>query len=192
MEKIVSQKNRLMLKQRKIVLGCRIPRDFFVTSGKGESDITIHAGSFHLALKEAGIERYNIINYSSILPSIANRIEQPREQVHGAVLESIMACANSKKGETATAAIIFGWLFDRVTGEKYGGIVCEYNGHDSKEKAESSLKQSILELYNNGFSGGFDLKNVEIHSQSFKPKKKFGTALVSICFVNHEYPVLEG
>jgi arginine decarboxylase len=191
MEKIV-QKSELMLRKKKIILGCRIPRDFFVTSGKGESDITIHAGSFHLALREAGIERFNIINYSSILPSIANRIEQPKEQVHGAVLESIMACANAKKGQNATAAIIFGWLFNKTTGQKYGGIVCEYNGHDSKEKAESSLKKSIMELYTNGFSEDYELRDVEIRSESFKPKKKFGTALVSICFVNHEYPVLEG
>jgi len=191
MEKIVLQ-NKLILKEKRILLGNRIPRDFFITSGKGESDITVHAGSFHLALKDAGIERYNIINYSSILPSIANKIEQPKEQVHGAVLESIMACANAKKGENATAAIIFGWLFDKVTGEKHGGLVCEYNGHDSRKDAESSLKKSIMELYTNGFSEGFDLKNVEIHSESFVPKKNFGTALVSLCFVNHEYPVLEG
>ena len=191
MEKIV-QKSELMLRKKKIILGCRIPRDFFVTSGKGESDITIHAGSFHLALREAGIERFNIINYSSILPSIANRIVQPKEQVHGAVLESIMACANAKRGQNATAAIIFGWLFNKTTGQKYGGVVCEYNGHDSKDKAESSLKKSIMELYTNGFSEDFELRDVEIRSESFKPKKKFGTALVSICFVNHEYPVLEG
>jgi arginine decarboxylase len=191
MEKIV-QKSELLLKRKKILLGCRIPRDFFVTSGRGESDITIHAGSFHLALKEAGIERFNIINYSSILPSIANRIEQPKEQIHGAVLESIMACSSAKKGENATAAIIFGWLFNKTTNQKYGGIVCEYNGHDSSDEAEKSLKKSIMELYNNGFSEEFELRNVEIRSESFKPKKKFGTALVSICFVNHEYPVLEG
>jgi arginine decarboxylase len=191
MEKIVLQ-NKLMLKEKKILLGNRIPRDFFITTGKGESDITIHAGSFHMALKDAGIERYNIINYSSILPSIANRIDKPKEQVHGAVLESIMACANAKKGENATAAIIFGWLFDKVTGEKHGGLVCEYNGHESRKDAESSLKKSIMELYTNGFSEDFNLKNVEMHSESFVPKKNFGTALVSICFVNHEYPVLEG
>jgi arginine decarboxylase len=192
MEKIVSQKSKLMFKQKKIVLGCRIPRDFFVTSGKGESEITVHAGSFHLALKEAGIERFNIVNYSSILPAIANQIDQPKDQVHGAVLESIMACANAKRGQNATAAIIFGWLYNKTTNEKYGGIVCEYNGHDSKKDAEESLKKSIMELYTNGFSEEFDLRDVEMRSESFKPKKKFGTALVSICFTNHEYPVLEG
>lgn len=184
-------KTQLIFKKKKIVLGNRIPRDFFVTSGKGESDITVHAGSYHLALRTAGIERFNIINYSSILPGIANRIEKPQEQVHGAVMESIMACSNSKKGERATASIIFGWLFDRATGEKFGGIVCEYNGHDSAADAEKSLQKSIQELYTNGFSEDYVLRDIEIHTESFKPKKKFGTALVSICFVNHEYPILE-
>jgi arginine decarboxylase len=191
MEKSAS-KTQMLFKRNKILLGNRIPKDFFVTSGKGESDITIHAGSYHLALKAAGIERFNIITYSSILPSIANRVERPLEQVHGAVLESIMACTNSKKGEKATSSLIFGWLFNKTTGEKYGGLVCEYNGHDSAKDAESSLRKSILELYENGFSEDYDLKDVEIHTESFVPKKKFGTAIVSICFVNHEYPVLEG
>jgi arginine decarboxylase len=63
-------------------LGCRIPKDYFETQGKGESDITVHAGSFHLALKDANIEKYNIMTYSSILPGIATRISQPQELVH--------------------------------------------------------------------------------------------------------------
>ena len=54
-----------------ILIGNRIPKDYFITKGIGESDITTHAGSFHLALKEAGIETANIVTYSSIMPSIA-------------------------------------------------------------------------------------------------------------------------
>ena len=41
-----------------ITIGNRVPQDYFETKGVGESDITIHAGSYHLALKEAGIESY--------------------------------------------------------------------------------------------------------------------------------------
>lgn len=51
-----------------ILVGNRIPRDYFVTKGTGQSDITIHAGSYHLALKKANIEMCNIMTYSSILP----------------------------------------------------------------------------------------------------------------------------
>ena len=56
--------------EQSLLIGNRIPQTFFTTSGVGESDITVHAGSYHLALKEAGIERCNIITYSSILPGI--------------------------------------------------------------------------------------------------------------------------
>ena len=173
-----------------LVTGNRVPKDFFITSGTGQSDITVHAGSYHLALREARIERCNIICYSSILPAIANKIEfNAGDLTHGAVMETIMACANSKKGERATAAIIFGWLYDRSSGEKYGGLVCEYNGNDTEEDAIASLKMSIMELYENGYSEGFELRDVEIHSRSFVPEKKHGTALVALCFVNHEYPI---
>jgi arginine decarboxylase len=65
-----------------VTLGCRIPKEYFETSGKGESDIAIHAGSYHLALKDANIEKYNIMTYSSILPGIARLIPQPNHMLH--------------------------------------------------------------------------------------------------------------
>jgi len=190
MEKKFLLESKILMEEKKILLGNRIPRDFFVTSGIGESDITIHAGSFHLALKDAGIEKYNIINYSSILPGTATKIERPDNLVHGSVMETIMACSHAKRGQLATAGLIWGWLFDKDTGEKYGGIVCEYNGHKNAREAEETLKKSLLELYD-GFESDFELKDIEISLKSFSPRKKFGTALVSICFVNYEYPVLE-
>ena len=58
-----------------MLVGNRIPKDFFVTTGTGESDLTIHAGSYHLALKNAGIEMCNIMTYSSILPNIATLVK---------------------------------------------------------------------------------------------------------------------
>jgi arginine decarboxylase len=178
-------------KAKSLLIGCRIPRDFFITSGTGQSDITIHAGSYHLALKDAGIEMCNIMTYSSILPSIATEIQRPQSLVHGSVMETIMATCNADKGQVATVGIIFGWLYDKVSGEKYGGLVCEYNGHDSEENAVSSLKSSLNELYTNGFDGKYDLGEVKIISRSFVPKKKFGTAIVALCFTNYVYPTLD-
>src|SRR3989344_5554440 len=107
-----------------LLIGQRIPKDYCVTKGKGESDICIHAGSYHLALKDAGIEKCNIMTYSSILPAIANRIERnSSELTHGAVMETITACSNCEKGKRATAGIIVGWLYNKMTGKKYGGLV---------------------------------------------------------------------
>lgn len=171
-----------------LLIGCRIPKDFFITQGTGESDITVHAGSYHLALKKAGIERCNIMTYSSILPSIANEIKKPKKMIYGSVMETIMAVANADKGQRATAGIIFGWLYDKRTGEKYGGLVCEYNGNLTENKARSQLKESLNELYNNGFSRKYSMKKTTLISKSFVPKKNFGTALVALCFTNYIFP----
>ncbi len=172
------------------LIGTRIPKDFFKTKGIGESDITIHAGSYHLALKNAGIEMCNIMNYSSILPAIANQIDKPT-LIHGAVLETISAVSNAKSGERATVGIIYGWLHNKITKEKYGGLVCEYNGDLTKEDAEAELRLSLNELYTNGFSEEYDLLDIELMMESFIPKKKFGTALVSLCFTSYVIPILE-
>ncbi|MBI2668351.1 pyruvoyl-dependent arginine decarboxylase [Candidatus Woesearchaeota archaeon] len=174
---------------KQLVVGNRIPKDFFITKGTGESDITVHAGSFHLALCKAGIERYNILIYSSILPRIARKVKKPKEYVHGAVSEVILARADVAKGERATAGMIVGWLYDKKTGKKFGGLVCEYGGSDSEERAKKELHLMLNELYVHGFSEKYDLQEVQIISTSFVPNKRYGTALVALCFVNYVYPL---
>lgn len=174
-----------------ILIGNRIPKDYFVTKGTGQSDIAIHAGSYHLALKDAGIEMCNIMTYSSILPKIAKQVEKPKHITHGAVMESIMAVCTANKGERATAGIIYGWLFDKNTNEKYGGLVCENYGDFTEEALKENLMASLNELYYNGFSDQFRLENITAITESFVPEKKYGTALVSLCFVNYQYPIIK-
>lgn len=174
-----------------ILVGNRIPQDFFVTQGRGESDITIHAGSYHLALKDAGIERMNIMTYSSILPAIAREVARPLNLTHGAVMETIMAAGSCQAGERANAGIIWGWLTDRKSRQRYGGLVCEHYGDYSDESLEKLLADSLEELYVNGFDEEFELGDIRIESQCITPKKKFGTALVALCFTSYSVPVLE-
>ena len=141
-----------------LVIGNRIPKDYFITKGKGESDITFHAGSYHLALQKAGIERMNIMTYSSILPSIAKEIPRPDNLTHGAVMETIMAVANGNKGDRISAGIIYGLLYDKKSNKKYGGLVCEHNGNYSLSEIEEKLYESLDELYINGFKSDFNSK----------------------------------
>lgn len=176
--------------KQEVLVGNRIPKDYFVTKGIGESDITVHAGSYHLALKDAGIEMCNIMCYSSILPAIATEIPKPEKLTHGSVMETIMAAANSEKGVRATAGIIHGILYHKITGEKYGGLVCEYNGHLSEEQSTEQLQASLKELYYNGYSEDYDLKNIKLVSESLIPRKKYGTALVALCFTNYLVPIV--
>jgi len=182
-------------RKKTVIIGNKVPKEFFITTGTGESDITVHAGSYHLALNKAGIERCNIMTYSSILPRIAKQVKKDQKTidslVHGSVMDTIMACATSERGERATVGIIFGWLYDKKTGEKYGGLVCEYNGHDSVKDAKMSLEASLNELYTNGYSMRFELRKGKLTTQTFIPQKKYGTALVALCFMNYEVPVLE-
>lgn len=172
-----------------LLIGNRIPKDYFITKGTGQSDITIHAGSYHLALKSANIERCNIMTYSSILPDIATKIAHPENLRHGSVMETIMSVCHANKGERATAGIIYGWLYDKNTRKKHGGLVCEHYGNQEVEVINNLLHDSLNELYYNGFSDDFDLADIEINTESFIPTKTYGTALVALCFVNYVFPL---
>jgi arginine decarboxylase len=178
-----------------LLIGNRIPKDFFIATGTGESDIIDHAGSYHLALHKAGIEMCNIMTYSSILPKIATQTKKPKNLVHGSVMETIMAVHNydrekDKLADTVTAGVIFGWLQERKTGKRYGGLVCEYHGTDTEEVAKKQLGLMLQELYTNGYEH-FDLKGERIIIESFKPNKRYGTALVALCFTNYVVPILD-
>ena len=130
------------------------------------------------------------MTYSSILPGIANLIEKPATYVHGEVMESIMAVAHSRKGERATAGIIYGWLINRNTGERYGGLVCEHNGNYTIEEIEEMLRASLNELYVNGFEEDYVIGETKLMTKTFVPEKEYGTALVSLCFTNYFCPIL--
>ena len=173
-----------------ILIGNRIPKDYFITKGTGESNIAFHAGSYHLALQKAGIEMVNIMTYSSILPRVANKINRPDNIEHGAVMETIMAVSNGYKGERLSAGIICGWLYDRESGNKYGGLVCEHNGHHTIEELNYKLEASINELYYISFEKKYSLNNIEIITESFVPEKQYGTAMVALCFTNYIVPKL--
>ena len=170
-------------------MGMRIPKGYFETAGVGESNNQHHAGSFHLALRQAGIEMCNIMTYSSIMPDIAEKVERP-ELRHGSVMEAIIAREDTEMGKRATAGIIYGWLHDKKTDERFGGLVCEYHGDLIVKDAREHLEACLKELHVNGYEH-YELKNKQFLCNSFVPNKKFGTALVAICFTSYLFPMLE-
>ena len=105
-------------------------------------------------------------------------------------MENIMAVANGNKGERLSAGIIYGWLYDRESGNKYGGLVCEHSGHHTIGELKNKLEASINELYYNGFEKKYSLNNIEIITESFVPRKEYGTAMVALCFTNYIVPKL--
>jgi arginine decarboxylase len=173
-----------------ITVGNRIPREYFVTRGRGESEITVHAGSYHLALQQAGIEMCNIITYSSILPAIAQEVPRPAALTHGSVMETIMATATSNTGERATAGLVLGWLYEKRGGDRYGGLVCEYSGHQEEEQAQRQLHASLAELYESGYADRFLMEGKQLMVESFVPRKRYGTVVVGLCFLSYLWPAL--
>jgi hypothetical protein len=63
-------------------IGCRIPKEYFWVIGWEESDAGIETGSYDAALHMAGIENYNVMLYTSVLPpemAVVRRRRQGRK-----------------------------------------------------------------------------------------------------------------
>jgi arginine decarboxylase len=175
----------------RLLLGNRVPHEFFITKGSGESDITIHAGSFHLALCNAGIGMKNIVTYSSVLPAEAKQINMPGDLKQGDVMEVILAAGHCRKGERITAGMAMAWLFEPGSDKKFGGLVCELSGNYPVEEIEEKLRESMGEIYRHGYAA-YKLGDLQLVTETFVPHKQFGTALVALCFTSYLYPVLDG
>ena len=77
-------------------VGCRIPRNYFWVIGWGESDVGIETGSYDAALTMAGIENFNVMLYTSVLPPEAVELPHLPDIHHGSVLEGIIAIQHSR------------------------------------------------------------------------------------------------
>lgn len=182
-----------MTDPKTIVLGCRVPREYFITHGIGESDVSIHAGSYDDALKDAHIENCNVIVYSSVMPPEAVEVPRPDRVHHGAVLETILAEMSGHKGETLTAGLITWKMKSRADGRNIGGFVAEYNGHASEEAARENLVEAMegMNLRRGYTEDLFETTEVKTIVKSFAPKKQYGTVMVVIGFTSYIFPVLD-
>ena len=182
--------------------GPRIPTTYFVTTGTGESDQGIppdpyETFSYDLALLEAGIENFNVVYYTSVLPPESKEV--PIESVkdsfhHGAVLETILAKAGGKKGDTVAAGIGRVWAVD-AQGKYIGGFAAEYErvyNHqniDSETAKKDGVKQLTKSLNHELSIRGLTQKGDMVFKvTSMNIKKNYGIALAALGFVNFIYP----
>lgn len=196
------------------LLGNRVPYEYFITTGKGESSVgskglPYETGSYDAALNDAGIEDANIVLYTSVIPTGAKQIsheEWLRRMNWGEVLECIMAQTNGKRGETITAAVMTTYVTD-PKGKYLGGFACEYSGSGSRKDAEDSLGDSISGMIKRRGYGNIQGKiqmykdnmtdsGYKIHPgkdfiyEEMKIKEAHGTVFATICFVSYKYPIL--
>lgn len=164
----------------------RIPHEFFATKGSGCSEYAIHPGSYHMALTDAGISEFNIINYSSVLPATAKLVTLDEVDMppYGSELCTIMAVANGYYGEHISAGIVYAWMYkDDTCEEKVGGLVCELAGYFDMEALEERLYTVLKDLHERTFAKYY-LGEPIVSTESLTVDKRYGTALVALCILN--------
>jgi arginine decarboxylase len=174
-------------------VGCRIPKDYFWAIGWGESDVGIETGSYDAALTMAGIENFNIVLYSSVIPPEAVELQQLPDIHHGSVLESLLAIQHTEKpGTRITAGLLLAKVFRQADQSYLGGFACEYAGNGTVEEGEANLREAMSQLFARRYSAAlYRLELGKTVVRTFTPTRKFGTVLVGIGFASYLSPVLE-
>lgn len=168
----------------------KVPQEFFITKGVGVSNHELHAGSYHFALYDAGISDYNIMTYSSVLPASSKlvSIDEVDLPEYGSELKCIQAVAHGEFGQHIAAGIAYAWMYDDDNfSNKVGGLVTEVNGFYSIENLEERLYTVINNLYEGTYkSKNWFMGEINLVTQGLDTPNdvRYGTALVSMCFVN--------
>lgn len=191
-----------------MVFGNRIPKDYFVTAGHGDTDIgpgddPWETGSYDLALMEAGIENFNVMTYSSVLPPQAREIpiEEARKFFnHGAVVETIMASVNGVKGNVLCSGVGRIYVRRKSDGVVIGGFAAEYEKvhktdikvKDAEKMAEEMLHISLMGEVNRRYKADeFEAFGETRKINVFKVEKKYGTSLVALCWISYIFPEMK-
>ena len=174
-------------------IGCRIPKEYFWVIGWGESDVGIETGSYDAALHMAGIENYNVMLYSSVVPPEAVELPLLPDIHHGSVLEGIIAVQHTDKpGRRITAGLLLARVHRKSEGSYLGGFACEYAGNETVEEAEANLREAMQQLFERRYKGTlYGLEFGKSVVRTYTPEKSFGTILVGIGFASYLVPMLK-
>lgn len=149
--------------------------------GEGHSDITEHAGSYHLALHEAGIHHCNIMPYSSILPgNVTFDGKLKWSLVAGSELKCIISQVTVGKGETGWAALGMLPIYEDITikdctPDLY--IMVERHSKEAEGISHHEVHASLNELYEKTFSE-YDRGTPTVNVRMVKGTHKYNTAIL--------------
>ena len=161
--------------------------------GWGESDVGIEVGSYDAALHMAGIENYNVMLYTSVMPPETVELSHLPEIHHGSVLEGIIAVQHTDKpGTRITAGLLLANVNRNSDGSCLGGFACEYAGNGSVEEAEANLQEAMQQLFARRYQTKlYKLEFGKLVVRTFVPERPFGTILVGLGFASYLVPVLK-
>ncbi len=114
-----------------------IPSKVFFTSGKGNAEMELEA--FELALREARIERFNLVSVSSIVPpncKIISRDEGLSAMKSGQVVFIVLSRIDSRKaGQTISASV------GAAIPEEGYGYLSEYSAAEAEGTAGTKAEK---------------------------------------------------
>ena len=170
--------------------GNLIPDTFFVAKGSGDSELEKHAGSYHMALFDAGIADYNIMTYSSVIPATAHLVTMDEVDMppFGSELKTIMAVSHGYQDEFVSAGVVYAWMYrDENFDDKAGGLVCEVSGRYRIEELEARLIRVINDLHQKTYRHLY-LGDLNFVTEGLTIEKRYGTALAALCFIDFMQP----
>ncbi len=159
-----------------------IPRKVFLAEGVGVHRERI--ASFELALRDAGIEGFNLVRVSSILPpgcELTSREGGVRLLDPGEIVYCVMARNETKKrGELISASIGLAFPGD---GKRHG-YVCEYtsSGVDAGAGAEYAVNLAV-EMYVSKHGTEFRPETKGICQKSTGTNKEWTTVIAAAVFI---------
>jgi len=118
-----------------------VPREVFFTKGVGCHRNRLQ--SFELALRDAGIEKYNLVRVSSILPprcKIVGRRRGTAQLRPGQVVHIVLAEASTNEPSRLVGAGV--GLAQPAMGEQYG-YISEHHGYGMKQKVLSDFVEDM-------------------------------------------------
>ena len=152
-------------------------------------------GSYDIALEDAGIQDFNVVPYTSVIPPEGKEIpfEEARPRFHhGAVLETIMAEMNGSQGDRISAGVGRCKIRRKRDGKMIGGYAAEYKGHAQEHTVKEILREDLKGI----FDRRFDVNEYEMMEESYSIRvgevtKSYGTVIACICFLSCIMPILQ-
>ncbi len=120
-----------------------VPKKVFFTRGVGRHEDQLH--SFELALRDAGIEKQNLVTVSSIVPpdcKFVTKSEGLKKLKQGQITYCVLARNSSKEPSRLIAASI-GCAVPK--GKKSYGYLSEHHAFGQTEEAASEYSEKLAE-----------------------------------------------
>lgn len=148
-----------------------VPKKIFFVQGKGFSSNS-ELRSFEQALREAGIEKFNIVKVSSIIPPLCEEVSKDegiKELKTGQVVYSVMNKISSNEKDKEICASI--GAAKPVNTEDYGYLSEKHTIDEDPEKVAENTKTLAAEMLATTHGVTFD-PNLNIKTKSFTESTK--------------------